>query len=79
MSLTITVPLHAERTFNEGLKVDVDYKNLYKIYDKSLPSMIDTNTAINMEFYEDSGGSKNNTPFINTTGYVYIADQNNFR
>ncbi|MGE3164827.1 MAG: hypothetical protein AB7O52_07970 [Planctomycetota bacterium] len=66
----------ASAAFNEGLKIEVDYKNLYDFYDASWPSTVDKGIAFGANFYENSSGSKNYDPFRNQNMTVYTADQN---
>ena len=71
--------LQAARTIEEGLKVEVDYKNLYNIYNNPFPSMLDTDVSINIKFFEDSTGNNTNGPFKNQNGLLFVADQNNLQ
>ena len=76
LSLTLTSSTFA-RIYDESLKVEVDYKNNYKAYNYPFPSLIDVNMTMAIEFYEDSSGVKNNQPFKNQSGLMFVADQNN--
>lgn len=64
------------QTFDEGLKVEVDYQNLYDFYDQGWPSTVDDGIFFGANFFLNSGGSKNYDPFRSTTGTLYVADQN---
>ena len=57
---------------NERLLVDVEVKDLYKIYNETnYPTTIDANTHWINKFYKSGG----NSLFTNTTGHIYVADQ----